>query len=299
MEHMQAVEKMQDYIKHHAKDEDFELEQVWSTVGYSRRQADRLFRKYTGKTVYEYTKAVCLTQGAVDLADTKQSVLEIAFNSHFQSHEGFTRSFSRIFHVTPEEYREKRVPIPLFVQYPVSHARILLEHKEEAKMSCDLNLCMITAKERPARKFIYLPSRKAEDYLSYCEEMGCGWEGLLNSIPGKFDTAALVELPDFMVEEGFSKVAAGVEVPLEYENAVPQHYKVAELPPCTMLYFQSEPYEKAEEFGSAIGKVYAAIEKYNPAVYGYQFAYDVAPSFNFGADTATGARLAVPVVCIE
>lgn len=75
-------------------------------------------------------------------------------------------------------------------------------------MNHNLNLCMITAKERPKRKLIYLPSRKAKDYLSYCEEIGCEWEGLLNSIPEKFDMAALLELPDFFITEGFSKKSA-------------------------------------------------------------------------------------------
>ena len=44
---------------------------------------------------------------------------------------------------------------------------------------------MITAKERNKRKLIYLPSKNAQDYFSYCEEVGCEWEGLLNSIPEK------------------------------------------------------------------------------------------------------------------
>lgn len=33
-------------------------------------------------------------------------------------------------------------------------------------------------------------------------------------------------------------------------------------------------------------------------LYGYRFAYDLAPSFNFGAEAATGARLAVPAAVI-
>lgn len=163
----------------------------------------------------------------------------------------------------------------------------------------NLNLCMITAQEREKRKLIYLPSRKAKDYLSYCEEMGCEWEGLLNSIPEKMDTAALLELPDFMVEEGFSKVAAGIEVPADYDKELPKQYRVAELPECTMLYFQSEPYEKPEDFGKAIESVYAASGKYEPAVYGYQFAYEKAPAFNFGADSSIGARIAIPALRIK
>ena len=148
---------------------------------------------------------------------------------------------------------------------------------------------------RPKRKLNYLTSKSATDYLSYCEEVGCDWEGLLNSIHEKFDTAALIDLPDFLQKKGISKIAAGVEVPLDYEKPLPDGYKIAELPECTMLYFQSGPYENPDDFGKYIGQVFKAIEHYDFERYGYVLANNVAPSFNLGADTRTGARIAIPV----
>lgn len=253
MNHIKAVQKMQDYIRLHFEEENFDADEVCEYVGYSRRHADRLFKAYLAKTLQEYIKAVCLSQGADVLLNTNTPIIEVALNSHFESHEGFTRSFSNHFHLTPSEYREKR-------------------------------------------KLIYLPSQKAQDYFSYCEEMGCEWEGLLNSIPEKLEPAALLELPDFLVEEGFSNVAAGIEVPLDFKKPLPEEYKLAELEECTMLYFQSEPYENEEDFCTAIENVYGAVKKYNPVSYGYRFAYDAAPSLNLGADTSTGAKIAVPVL---
>lgn len=119
---------------------------------------------------------------------------------------------------------------------------------------------------------------------------------MLNSISGKLDTAALIDLPTFLLEEGQSKTASGVEVPLDYDKPIPEGCRVAELDACIMLYFQTEPYEKGEEFCIAIETAYKAVEKYDPAVYGYRFAYDIAPSFNFGADTATGAKVGIPAI---
>lgn len=57
----------------------------------------------------------------------------------------------------------------------------------------------------------------------------------------------------------------------------------------------SEAYENEEDFCIALNNVFDALKKYNPVVYGYEFAYDKAPFFNFGADTTKGARLSVPV----
>lgn len=296
---VEVVQIIQDYIRVHYKDNNFNANDVCSKVGYSRRQVDRFFKKYLNKTLQEYINAVCLTESANELRNTKMPILEVALNSHYETHEGFSRSFYKRFHIMPSVYREKKTAIPLFIQYPISHYYALLRHKEELFMSNDLNFCMITAKERKKRKLIYLPSHYAKDYFSYCEEMGCEWVGLLNSIAEKFEPAALIELPDRLVQPGFSKIASGIEVPSNYNKELPEQYKVVELPECIMLYFQSEPYENEEDFCKAIESTYVAIGKYNPALYGYKFAYDIAPSFNFGADTSTGARLAVPVLCMD
>lgn len=156
-------------------------------------------------------------------------------------------------------------------------------------------ICTVTPVNRPKRKLIYLTSHSATDYLSYCEEIGCDWEGLLNSIPEKFDTAALIDLPDFLHENGISKIASGVEVPLDYEKPLPDGYKIAELPECTMLYFQSEPYENPDDFGKYIGQVFKAIGDYDFERYGYVLANNIAPSLNLGAETKIGARIAIPV----
>lgn len=296
MDRVREVRKMQEYIRMHAAEETFCVEDICDHVGYSRRHADRMFKEKTGKTLQEYVNAVCLSKSAGQLSGTNDSVLEIALRNHFQSHEGFTRSFGRKFHIAPAKYRRNPIPIPLFVQYPVSHYEALCRFKEEDRMKNELSMCMVTAVERPARKLIYLPSDNASDYLSYCEEMGCEWEGLLNSISEKFDAAALAELPGFLVEEGKSNLAAGVEVPLQYEKPLPEGYREACLKECVMLYFQSEPYEDENDFCKAIEEVYAAVQKYQPEGYGFEFAYDIAPGFNFGADTKTGAKIAVPAV---
>ena len=165
--------------------------------------------------------------------------------------------------------------------------------KGEKRM--ETTVCTVTPVSRPKRKLIYLKATSATDYLTYCNEVGCEWEGLLNSICEKFDTAALIELPDFLQKEGESKIAAGVEVPLDYEKPVPDEYRIVELAECTMLYFQSEPYDNPDDFGQYIGQVFKTVENYDLARNGYQSASDVAPVFNFGATPLLGARIAIPV----
>ena len=291
MNDVKAVVLAQEYIKAHHTDMEFSIENVCCAVGYSRRQLDRLFKKHMSITLYEYINAVLLSESAAKLVDSDNTVIDVALDYHYQSHEGYTRSFAKRFSITPSEYRKNKIAIPIFTQHPANHYYIL---KEGQTMDAT-SICTVTPVNRPKRKLIYLTSRSATDYLSYCEEVGCDWEGLLNSIPEKFDTAALIDLPDFLHENGISTIASGVEVPLDYEKPLPDGYKIAELPECIMLYFQSEPYENPDDFGKYIGQVFKAIEHYDFERYGYVLANNVAPSFNLGADTRTGARIAIPV----
>ena len=101
-----------------------------------------------------------------------------------------------------------------------------------------------------------------------------------------------------MVKAGTSSCAAGVEVPQDYNKPLPDGYEMLDLQPCTMLYFQGAPFEAAEDFCKAIDVVFEAIETYQPEQYGYRFADQLAPKFNFGASNATGAKMAVPAICV-
>jgi AraC-like DNA-binding protein len=294
-EKIEAVQKMQDYIKAHVTDENMNFDEMYSAASYSRRHADRIFKDLLGLTPLEYIRNIRISESSMKLLHNNETILDIALDSNFKSHEGYTRAFTEHFGISPNNYRKEQMPIPLFVQYPVRSYYTYLYHKEDLKMSKETLLCMISVVSRPKRKLIVLRSTKGQDYWSFCEEMGCEWEGLLNSIPVKYDTAAIVELPDRLVTEGTTHVAAGVEIPLDYNGKIPKGYEVTELEPCEMLYFQTEPFEKDEDFGEAIDCVFRAINKYDAAKYGYEYAFDLAPKFNYGASKDIGARQAMPI----
>lgn len=297
MDKVKIVSEMQKYIKAHIKDEDFHLENLYRFIGYSRRHADRIFKELLDITPAEYIKKIMLTDSAEKLADSDDSILSIALGSNYQSHEGFTRAFKSRFSLSPREYRSAPRPIELFVQYPVSHYHII-KNKGGKEMDKNSMICTVSLITRPKRKLIFKRAKTATGYLSYCEENGCEWEGLLNSIKEKLDTAALIELPEGLLKKGFSHIAVGVEVPLDYPFEIPE-YEISELPEALYLYFQSEPYENEDDFAAAIGCVDRAIEKYDFARFGYKAAKEKAPAFNYGAQPKNGARIAIPVERIK
>ena len=148
--------------------------------------------------------------------------------------------------------------------------------------------------ERSARKLIFLRIPTATDYFAACEEVGCDWEGFYNSIAEKFDTAAGGTLPKDLIKPGTSGHGFFVEVPLIYDKPLPVGYEIAELPPCTYLYFNGMPYENPDDFCIAIGILNEAIENYPFERFGWKKSDD-APYLGMGAETETGARTAVPV----
>lgn len=290
---VELVQKMQDFIIENSSNKEFRFETLYAHVGYSKRHADRCFKTLTGHTPREYLKLIKMTNSAKKLIGEKTSILDAALDADFDSHEGYTKAFRDVFGKTPCSYRQGKCFIPLFIPYSIKghYSRILNKENDTMEKTAYV---MITPVQRPKRKLIFLRSKKAYDYWTYCEEAGCDWEGLLNSNPAKFDTAAILTLPPFLLKDGFGAIASGIEVPLDYNGEIPENFEIAELPPCDMLFFQSKPSETPQSFFTLIGEAFKAVDNFDYEAYGYKNADCLAPRFNFGGDN-TGAKLAIPV----
>lgn len=133
-----------------------------------------------------------------------------------------------------------------------------------------------TVVTRPACRMIIKRGIQAKDYLSYCAEVGCDIWDILTAVPNRLDEAVLVNLPPCMVKPGTSEAVCAVEVPLE-----------------------GEPFEDESWYGEAYAEVGRAIEHYRPELYGYRFAYDLAPVYTFGATARSGCRILIPIVALD
>ena len=136
--------------------------------------------------------------------------------------------------------------------------------------------------ERPVRKLLLRRSLKATHYFEYCEEIGCGqnnnsepWDYLV-SLEAALNEPVGLWLPDNMIVDGTGIYAHGVELPIDYDSEVPKGYDIIELDACKLLVFQGEPYSDTD-FESAVLDCMEQIEKFNPEVYGYMYADDIAP----------------------
>ena len=87
-------------------DGDLSLDAVAKRVQLSPFHFHRLFRSVIGETLKQYTQRLRLERAANRLVIHDSTILDIALDSGFQSHETFSRSFQRRFQVTPRDYRE-------------------------------------------------------------------------------------------------------------------------------------------------------------------------------------------------
>ena len=111
-----AVGKMQDYIKSHINDP-ITLHDLAQSCRLSPWHASRVFKEMTEKTPFECIRAFRLSQAALKLRDEKVKVIDVAIDFVFDTHEGFTRAFSRQFGITPSKYKKHTPPVRLFVPY--------------------------------------------------------------------------------------------------------------------------------------------------------------------------------------
>ena len=293
LEKITAVSKTQRYICAQL-DEDITLEALAGAAGYSKYHVVRIFKELTGRTPFEVIRAMRLTKAAQSLQKSEGKVVDVALSSGFDSHDGFTRAFHRQFAITPQKYQQKTPPVRWFVPYSIEAYYLTKEDAIPMPKEPISRTMTVTAIERPARKLILVRSVKATHYFEFCEEVGCEWEGLFNSIPEKFDTAALLTLPPNMIKPGTGNTASGVEIPLDYNKPIPEGCDVIELAPCTLLYFNGASFADEQDFGAAIGTLWGMMRDYDPTQYGWQYASELAPYMNFGAPL-TGAKMAQPV----
>lgn len=76
------------------------------SVHFSKYHYQRMFREAVGESVMGYVTRRRLSLAAGELAETKESVLDIALKYGYSSHEGFTRGFKAYMGITPTEYRK-------------------------------------------------------------------------------------------------------------------------------------------------------------------------------------------------
>lgn len=277
-EKISAVQRMQDYIEKHVT-EQITLSMLAATAGYSPWHSARIFKELIGKAPFEYIRSFRLTKAAIKLSDKDVRIVDVALEFVFDSHEGFTRAFSKEFGVTPQNYRRNFQKLKLFMPSRIE------DYYHKSKKGED-NMCkksgsntvFVQVIERPERKLILKRGINATHYFEYCEEVGCDVWDLLCGIKNALYEPIGMWLPENLRTPNTSLYAQGVEVPVNYSGEVPEGFEVIDLAPCKMMIFQGQPYDD-EKFEEAIDELWETMKNYDPEIYGFKWAEEDSPRF--------------------
>ncbi|EAQ82319.1 AraC family transcriptional regulator [Blastopirellula marina] len=122
--------RVQLLIQHHL-DEDLSLEHLAAAADYSPCHFHRIFRGIVGESADDYVRRLRMERAAQSLRYRRRSVLDIALDAGYGSHEAFTRAFVRTFGVTPSDYQSLEHPpasiketLMSTVNYTAAHVRL-------------------------------------------------------------------------------------------------------------------------------------------------------------------------------
>lgn len=89
------------------RDRAISLGELSEAAGRSRAYFQRAFTRLVGESPKKYATRLRLEHAALLLVATETSVLEIALEAGFASHEGFTRAFHRHYGLAPRDFRRR------------------------------------------------------------------------------------------------------------------------------------------------------------------------------------------------
>ena len=94
-----------DYIEENIAGE-VSLYDISAAAGFSVPHFYRLFKRLTGDTVGAYILRRKLSIAARELLHSNKTIASIAYEYGFESHDVFTRAFTRVYGMSPKKYKE-------------------------------------------------------------------------------------------------------------------------------------------------------------------------------------------------
>lgn len=271
-EHQSAVQRMLQYIDDHLK-EKISLHQLAQVAWYSPWHSARLFREATGMAPFTYLRQRRLSEAARRLYREDEKIVDVALDFVFDSHEGFSRAFSRQFGMNPQEFR--RIWKEHMINWSSRRHTSLTTEREQVKT---MKTVFVQVVNRPERKAVVRFAQKANEYFSYCEEVGCDVWDVLSGINEALYEPVGMWMPKAMRRLGTGSYIQGVEVPIDFNHPIPKGYELITLPACQMMIFQGPPFDESA-FEDAISDLWELMKQYDPTLYGFKWADEDGPRF--------------------
>lgn len=278
----QIVDEIDNCIKG-CNDEALTLRFLSRKLGYSEFYTTRKFKEICGMQFRDYLRLRKLAFALKEVRDSNRSLLDIAFDYGFSSHEAFTRAFKAAYSVTPSEYRKNPVPVVLRTKIsPFDRYFLGLGEIGMMKSTDDVKIYFVTI---PSHKFLYIKNDESNGYWDFWQKQnlipGQDCEticGLLDSIKGKLDDdggsqancgsgqiMAYMNDPDGrLCDWGIPRSECwGVRLPCGYKGEVPPKMLIADIPESEYIVFEHGVFDYEQENCSVEEKIEEAMASFD------------------------------------
>ena len=265
------------------QDEALTLRCLSLKMGYSEFYMTRKFSEISGIRFRDYLRQRRLTFALKAVRDSDKTLLAIALDSGFSSHEAFTRAFQNLYGVTPSEYRKNPKPVVLRTKISAFDRYFMgLGEIGMLKTADDIKIYFVTI---PAHKFLCIQNRESNGYWDFWQKQslipGQNCEticGLLDSIKGKLDDDGGSETnsgsgqlmayrsdPDGrLCAWGFPRTECyGVRLPMDYSGEVPAQMRLIDVPEDDYLVFEHGPFDYEQENRTVEEKIEKAMATFD------------------------------------
>ena len=288
------VNEIDQGIKNH-DDEALTLRGLSDRLGYPEFYTTRKFREISGMSFRDYLRNRKLAFALKEVRDSEKSLLEIALDYGFSSHEAFTRAFKGTYGVTPSAYRKAPRPVVLrtkinpFDRYFFGLGEIGMIRSQDG-----VKIYFITI---PAHKFLHVKNYESNGYWDFWQKQnlipGQDYDtvcGLLDSIKGKLDDdggseansgsgqimAYMNDPNGRLCDWGIPRTECwGVRLPADYQGEVPPQMYLADIPEGDYVVFEHGPFDYEQENRSVEEKIEQAMSSFDYA--GAGFCLDTSP----------------------
>lgn len=119
MDKSEIAKSIIEYIEQQLKrgGEALSLDEIAEKVGYSKFYLNRTFQEETAITIHQYVFERRLTEAAKKLVYTDKAIVDIAYETGYQSQQAFTNAFRSIYLCAPMKYRIDRKYFPIRKAY--------------------------------------------------------------------------------------------------------------------------------------------------------------------------------------
>ncbi len=284
------VDEIDASIRHH-HNEVLTLTFLSRKLGYSEYHITRKFKEISGMHFRDYLRLRKLAFALKEVRDSEKSILDIAFDYGFSSHEAFTRAFKKAYGVAPSEYRKRPRPVVLRTKInPFDRYFFGLGEIGMIKSANDIKIYFVTI---PAHKFLHIKNYESNGYWDFWQKQslipGQDYDtiyGLLDSIKGKLDDnggtetnsssgqiMAYINDPDGrLCDWGIPRTEChGVRLPLDYKDEVPKQMLMIDVPQGEYIVFEHGPFDYEQENRSVEEKIEMAMATFEFAGTNYCF----------------------------